>query len=85
MQIASREGYGFLGAKGDAVPMRNAALKAQTKAVEEQFALPEEILRAKANQHTPDMHARFPSTAYLMWLNRYDATQVAREHLAKLS
>jgi hypothetical protein len=72
-----------LGAKGDFLPIRDAALAEATKAYDEDLALPEEVRRSRPKPE-PDMNARFPMEPFLQWLYTYDATAVAKEYLAQL-
>jgi hypothetical protein len=58
-------------------------MAAQTKADEEDLALPEEVRRARPKEQ-PDMHARFPLEPYIQWLYGYDAIADTREYLATL-
>lgn len=83
MQTASHEGYMFLGASEDFLPIRDQALAEQTKIYDEELSLPEDVRRSKPKPE-PDMNARFPTEPYLQWLYGYDAIAVAREHLAQL-
>lgn len=84
MQKASQEGYMFLGAKGDFVPVRDQMIAEQSKQFDELLAIPEEVRRAKPKAE-PDMHCRFPMEPYLRWLYGYDAIPVARKYLAGLA
>lgn len=84
MQTASQEGYGFLGAKADFEPIRNAALAEGKRHDDAELALPEEE-RRKIPLPPKDMHARFPLPPYLQWLYGYDAIEVAKSHLATLT
>ena len=83
MQEASREAYDFLGAKGDFLPVRNAALKEGTKLFDAALEIAEEE-RRKAPKPEKSMHERFPLPGYVQWLWEYDAIEVAREYLATL-
>ena len=84
MQTTGHEGYAFLGAKEDFLPIRDAALAEGTKAYDEELELPEDVRRSKPKPD-PDMHARFPLEPCLQWLYTYDAIAVARRYLAQLA
>lgn len=84
MQTASHEGYGFLGAKGDFVKIRNAVLADAARHNDAELIIPEDERYARPKP-ARDMHARFPSEPYLQWLYRYDAIEEARSHLATLA
>ena len=83
MQRAGHEGYDFLGAKDDFLPIRDAAVAEATKAYDEYLALPEEK-RRKAAKPEPDMDGRFPLEPFLQWLYTYDATAVTKQYLSGL-
>ena len=83
MQKAGHEGYAFLGAKEDFLPIRDQALAEVTKAYDAELKLPEDIRRSRPKPD-PDMNARFPLEPYLQWLYGYDAIAVAKQHLAQL-
>ena len=84
MQTAGHEGYSFLGAKEDFLPIRDEALAGATKAYDEELALPEDVRRSRPKSD-PDMNARFPLEPYLQWLYGYDAIAVTRRHLSNLT
>jgi hypothetical protein len=59
MQRGGHEGYAFLGAKGDFLPIRDAAVAEATKAYDADVAVPEEVRRSRSKPG-PDMSERFP-------------------------
>lgn len=81
MQEASHEGFGFLGASEDFLPIRDQALADATKMYDELLALPEEERRSMPKA-TPDMKCRFPLEPYLQWLYGYDTIEATKNHLA---
>ena len=81
MQTGGHEGYAFLGAKGDFIPIRDAALAEGTKMYDADLALPEEVRETRPKPE-PDMNARFPTEPMLQWLYSYDATAVTKQYLA---
>ena len=83
MQTGGHEGYGFLGAKGDFVTVRNAALAEATKMYDADLALPEEVRRTRPKPE-PDMNARFPAEPMLQWLYTYDAVAATKQYLAEI-
>ena len=83
MQAGGHEGYGFLGAKGDFVAIRNAMLAEQTKMYDADLVVPEEVRRTRPKPE-PDMNARFPGEPMLQWLYTYDAAAVTKKYLAEM-
>ena len=77
MQSLSPEGYSFLGAADDFLPIRNEALAEQTRLYDEELALPEDVRRQKA-QPEPDMNAPYATKPVYQWLFRYDAIAATR-------
>lgn len=82
MQRGGHEGYAFLGAKGDFVAVRDAAIAEATKAYDADLALPEEVRQSRAKPE-PDMNERFPLEPMLQWLYSYDAAAVTKQYLAQ--
>lgn len=82
MQEASREGYGFLNAGGDAAVARNEMLRAMTDSLTKDLARPEAD-RRKDPKPPGDMHAKFPTLPYRQWLNSYHAVEDTKVWLAE--
>ena len=83
MQEASREGYAFLGASEDFMPIRDEMVAKQTKAFDDELMLSEEVRRAKPKAE-PEMNGRFPFEPYLQWLYGHDVIEDTRQYLAGL-
>ena len=65
MQRGGHEGYAFLGAKGDFLPIRDAAVAEATKAYDGDLSLPEQVRRSRPKPE-PDMNERFPLEVCVM-------------------
>jgi salicylate hydroxylase len=84
MQLAAREGYGFLSCEGELAEERDRMLAAETESVEAELQLSEKEKRAKLLPEA-DIQAPFPSPPYMQWLYRADVLKEARSYLAKLN
>lgn len=83
MQRGGHEGYAFLGANENFMPIRDAAFTEASKMYDEDLAVPDEVRRTRPKPE-PDMNAAFPSEPMLQWLYTYDAVAVTREYMAEL-
>jgi hypothetical protein len=65
MQRGGHEGYAFLGAKGDFLPIQDAAVAEATRAYDEDLALDEGVRRSRPKPER-DMNEKFPLEVRVM-------------------
>lgn len=82
MQQASREGYGFLNAGGEAAVQRNEMVRSVSAAIAKNLERPE-VERRKDPKPKADMNAVFPTPPYRQWLQGFDAIPETQRWLAE--
>ena len=82
MQAASKEGYGFLSAGGEARERRNSMLKKMAASQEAEMARDVEERKREAVElrKTGDMYAPFPTLPYMLWSYGSDVMEDARRY-----